>query len=108
MNFFKEHMGERVIVESGKTSTGWWRKWNDGFIEQGGYGESGVNDYGRWQKTISFAKSFSDSNYSIVGSGGRKTVTDTNDLCYFRNRTKTGVTLNGNNASYFCWYASGY
>ena len=110
LSFFKEHMGEHVVVESGETSTGWWRKWSDGFIEQGGTTTSGA-----WTNppTLTFMKAFKDTNYKIVG-----TVIGKNDvlglMVYFSNKTTNTVGVIGSNngggvqTREVDWYAMGY
>lgn len=64
LGWVKEHLGDAVIVESGKTSTGWWRKWSDGFIEQGGifYVEKGNSS------SISLYTPFVGTDYSVVST----------------------------------------
>ena len=103
-------MGEHVVVESGETSTGWWRKWSDGFIEQGGTTTSGA-----WTNppTLTFMKAFKDTNYKIVG-----TVIGKNDILglmvYFSNKTTNTVGVIGSNngggvqTREVDWYAMGY
>lgn len=62
LGWVKERTSNSVIVESGKTSTGWWRKWSDGFIEQGGSItlKEGVNT------TITFLKMYTDTSYTAL------------------------------------------
>lgn len=50
----------RGVVESGCDDNGnWWRKYADGWIEQGGF----INGYGG---TITFPKAFSDTKYTFL------------------------------------------
>ena len=57
--------GKGVLVESGKSGTIWYRKYSDGFIEQGG-----TVSISGWQiPTITLLKAFSNTNYTISVSG---------------------------------------
>ena len=57
--------GKGVLVESGKSGTIWYRKYSDGFIEQGG-----TVSISEWQiPTITLLKAFSNTNYTICVSG---------------------------------------
>lgn len=103
-----------MIVESGKTSTGWWRKWSDGFIEQGGKSanvdRSGLN--------ISFAKSFSDTNYYVLATvtGVNSSDVGNNEygltVAYPTSKSSFKVYLrsfeNGYVSKPIYWYANGY
>ena len=51
-----------MIVESGKTASGWWRKWSDGFIEQGG--SLTLREGGN--TTITFPKMYTDTSYTAL------------------------------------------
>ena len=50
------------VVESYKNGANWYRKYKSGWIEQGGTIETA-------NKTITFLKPFSDTNYTLVGPG---------------------------------------
>lgn len=92
------------VVESGKASTGWWRKWSDGFIEQGGRNTTSSSVY----TTVTLHKSFSATNYYVVGSGERSTRIETHDMFFVSERTKTSFTYTGFNSKTVAWYAAGY
>ena len=58
----------KYVVETGGDSTQWYRKWNDGWIEQGG-----VYNYGSFIKdlggaNINFLINFSNVNYQIFAT----------------------------------------
>lgn len=55
----------RYVKETGKSSEGnsWYRKWSDGWIEQGGVTQSSKGDKSR---TIKLHTTFSSSNYFVV------------------------------------------
>lgn len=108
LEFLKGRSGESVIVESGKTSTGWWRKWSDGFIEQGGsFTPSKSNTL------ITFSQIYSDTNYLVfmqladpdgVGwgaAGGSGTVASVGRTGFTCN-----ISVDMNKVRY--WYAMGY
>ena len=103
-----------VIVESGKSSTSWWRKWSDGFIEQGGktanVTNSGLN--------ISFAKSFSNTNYYVLATVTGSNSSDTGSyeygltVAYPTSKSSFKVYLRSYENNYVSkpifWYANGY
>lgn len=93
-----------MIVESGKTSTGWWRKWSDGFIEQGGRATTANASY----TTVTLPKSFTTTTYYVVGSGERSNRIETHDMFFVSARTKTSFTYTGFNSVSVAWYAAGY
>ena len=55
----------RYVKETGKSSDGtsWYRKWSDGWIEQGGFTQSAR---GATSRTIKLCTPFSSSNYFVV------------------------------------------
>ena len=102
--------GTAHIVETWKSSNGssWYRKWSDGFIEQGG-----INQFGTQSKptTISLVTPFTSINYIVTL--GRMGVDDgmipivvTRRTSYFTGGTKE-YGSNGA-ASTHCWVAAGY
>ena len=87
------------------TSQTWYRKWSDGFCEQGGiFGDS----YTSYQdKTITFPISFKDNKYFSTCH-----CAHTGDLYYpsIKGKTASSITYwyTYNNGGYGCWYACGY
>lgn len=51
------------VTETSNGSTSWYRKWSDGFIEQGGY----VTHSGSTTKTVTFPKAFSKAPLTVLG-----------------------------------------
>ena len=106
---FKNKHG--VLVASWKASDGssWYRKYSDGWIEQGGSANGGT--YGS-PKSVTFPVSFSGTDYSFVisvlTSGGYNSCG-----AYGRARYTTYATassyMNGNTTTMpIMWYACGY
>ena len=102
-------LGERrSIVESGGTASGWFRKWSDGFLEQGGHIDSaGFHS----QKTITLPTPFSNSNY-VVNASTREVQNGGNciwELCCIRSvKNNSFVLFNGGGNTPMSWHACGY
>lgn len=102
-------IGKRYVVETGQTENGWFTRYSDGWIEQGGTLNLGTG-YQR-NKSLPFPIEFTTTDFSIVFSGsssGANTVDlGTNNI---GSRKTTGVTyvihcLSGVAGS---WIACGY
>lgn len=96
------------IVETGRSGSEWYRKWSDGWIEQGGH-ISSVGFYN--QQTITFPISFSNTEYSI--SAGCKNNVNSGDMIWnimsFRSCTKSSIIMFNGGGNYAAsWYACGY
>ena len=104
LGWVKEHLSDSVIVESGKTSTGWWRVWSDGFIEQGGRATTSNSVY----TTVTLPKAFTTTTYYVVGSGERPNRIETHENFIVSSRTETSFTYTGFNSVTAAWYAAGY
>lgn len=94
----------RYVKETGKSSdgVGWYRKWSDGFIEQGGRITSVTT-------TISLHTAFTNTNYTISSSqagAGSSTI----PRVAIKDRTTSKFTLEhcGANMLPISWYACGY
>lgn len=94
------------VIETWSDGTEWYRKWSDGWVEQGGYfncSSSGT--------ILTFHQSFSDTNYYLNGNGSQ--ITAGVRYVSFYNRTSTTAacyTAGGTsfNSAYVYWYACGY
>lgn len=100
----------RYVKETGKSSDGssWYRKWSDGWIEQGGITQSAR---GATSRTIKLRTPFSSSNYFVVVqsyTGGSPTAIHNNfhvvekSLSSFSTIASCGEDIAG------LWYACGY
>lgn len=90
------------ITETWESGTSWYRKWSDGWIEQGGY-NAGGSDYG--DSTVTLPTSFVGTNYSVFVQSwngnwdyGSAVISKTNSSYFIRTRF-------GKN---FHWHACGY
>ena len=105
------HLGNTnaVVVDSYINGTTWYRKWSDGWIEQGGITSAG-GQYGG-KAYITFSPIFSNTNYcfqsspmgALTGGGFYIGTTD-------RSNTSITVTWDGSTGdpSSICWFACGY
>lgn len=95
---------KRYVKATGKSSDGlgWYRKWSDGFIEQGGLITSVT-------PTISLHTSFTDTNYTIIFSQAGY-ASDKVPRVAPKNRTTSKFTLEycGANMLPISWNACGY
>ena len=100
----------RYVKETGKSSDGnsWYRKWSDGWIEQGGIAQSAR---GATSRTIKLCTTFSSSNYFVVVqsyTGGSPDIKQNNfhvtekSLSSFSTRANCDENVAG------LWYACGY
>lgn len=109
LNFLKDRTNV-YLVGKGGTTTGWWRKWSDGWIEQGGVQNGATKD--RW--VITFSVSFSNTNYTLVD--GHKWSINGNEKYPAREdmtlRTTTSATISTmqwwDKAMGVNWFACGY
>lgn len=98
--------GVGVILESYTSDTLWYRKWSDGWIEQGGC----LTFAGKSGTTVTFTHPFTDTNYQIVMSDysdGSSSV-QYNHL-YSRNKANTNCKIYAgcNESISIQWYAFG-
>ena len=97
-----------VVIQNYVSGTSWYRVWSDGWIEQGGYLTMTAE-----VTTLTFLKSFTNANYTIVGTKGRGNATNSRVVNFSSLTAKTvGVSIpfnNGLNTDYNVnWYACGY
>lgn len=98
-----------------KSGNNWYRKYSDGFIEQGGridYGSQATN----WTKSVTLNTAFGDSNsrYNVIATVYDGDSTGDRLLNYGINvysQTTSSFQIKietGNNVRYISWYACGY
>lgn len=99
--------GAAHVVETWKSSNGssWYRKWSDGWIEQGGPMSTNEN--------VTFHVSFSNTNYyiDVTWNGGKSGVFWPADWQITKSSNTyftTTATTNATNVRGLCWYACGY
>lgn len=93
--------GLTVVAES-YSANSWYRKYSDGWIEQGGKitGSSGV--------TLTFPLAFSNTNYSFVcNTQGNSTGYGYKRSAWISSRTATTVTLGSDAGDPAVWFACG-
>lgn len=94
----------KYIIETGESEDGnqWYRKWSDGWIEQGGY----INQR---SGTVTFLKSYVHSPNVF-----QQNINSGNVDAYYKGLSISNITVNGFNkseSSYvdeIYWYACGY
>lgn len=88
-----------VIVQNYVNGTSWYRVWSDGWKEQGGVFVDTTS--------VTYLKSFSNTNYTIVLNYIEGTSGDVVVGQIAPRRTTTGFTINSSSISK-SWYACGY
>lgn len=94
----------RYVKETGKSSDGtsWYRKWSDGWIEQGGY-NAGGSDFGN--STVTLPTSFAGTSYSVfVQNEGGNWDYDSKVI----SRTNSSYVIGTRFGKNFHWHACGY
>lgn len=91
------------VTETWSSGTQWYRRWSNGWIEQGGHGI--------WN-TCTFPIVFSNTNYTFVVNHSSGYTSHPDWLACYENRTKrktstTEITTYENNSGWD-WYACGY
>lgn len=95
------------IVETWSSGSNWYRKWSDGWIEQGGCFSPSTGYVTNY--TLSFNTAFSNTNYSVVVSGSNSGTTNYGaNYTYTRSTTNVVCTVHVIAGSPASWYACGY
>ena len=99
-----------TVVAESYSANSWYRKYSDGWIEQGGYSTGGIYTS---PATLTFPMAFSSVQYTIVGTGCQDNVEHHSINIHFKNRTTTSVkvvsAVNGgvDESRNFMWFACG-
>lgn len=97
-----------TLVATWKSGKSWYRKYSDGWIEQGG--EVAVRGNTKSWETVTFPTAFSNTNYTIITSS-LNADSDTNytdSAATVRSRTVTSCALRNWDYQGNTWYACGY
>jgi len=96
----------KAVVDAGETGTSWYRKWSDGFVEQGGsFSYSGTS--ANQSASISFPKAFTNTNYVVIIYSFN--ATNSSGHCVVNGKTTAGVTyVQPASVPYASWYACGF
>lgn len=92
-----------VVVKNYRNGYSWYRVWSDGWIEQGGYTQGGNPS-----STITFLKSFTNTNFTIALGTSGVLSTNNNGICSVEARTTSTIKLYSFSSYYCNWYACGY
>lgn len=95
------------VTETWKSGEKWYRKWSDGWVEQGG--RVYFNDDSH-SNVLTFPIAFSDTNYTLtLGIEGTSGTALSIGMAGTKSRTATGVVI-WSNVSFIKkdWYACGY
>lgn len=100
-----------TVVEESHTATGWYRKYSDGWIEQGGYITiSSLSNYG--STTLTFTTPFTEAPLFVHCNYGISTISGQyGGMIGVQNITTTGCTIRcgyqGSNTNGAYWEAKG-
>ena len=96
-----------TIIDANKSGLSWYRKYSDGWIEQGGRTPS-LSD---GQTTVTFPIEFKDTNYSILTTSVNSSENSTTSIAKSLT-TKTAIVTydveDGSGTGTVQWYACGY
>lgn len=93
------------ITETWSNDTSWYRKYSDGWIEQGG----GYTKERNTNLTVTFPVAFKDTNYTISTSQYSRLTSSEAPVCDFTAKTNTGFAHNyASWGSKIGWFACGY
>ena len=102
---------ESYVIETYRNGDSWYRKWSDGWIEQGGF-HPGTGQWTNYHagETLTFVTPFTQVNNAVYFS-----LTDGGDICNPYDVTKTGCSLwlgdrweRATLTDQYFWYACGY
>ena len=97
---------DAYVTESWRSGSDWYRKWSDGFIEQGGKTKALAPDE---RETVTFPLSFQSE---ILNKNIQRETNTGNHTPSFNETTMTGATLcnntSGGSTTNLVWYVSGY
>lgn len=99
----------RTVVESYQSGSTWYRKYSDGWVEQGGTIDNGSSTHS-FSKLVTFPVAFKDTTYCCLSNAIGSNPTQTG----FVKTSKTGATFystrDGGSATtrYMQWFACGY
>ena len=96
----------RYVKETDKSSDGtkWYRKWSDGWIEQGG-----VHTFsGTTEQTVTFMKSFSNTDYIALFMAGSRSGSGADISIYLTTKDTSHVGVYPYKSGKLNWYACGY
>lgn len=111
-NVLTEGSVKSSVTETWKNGTSWYRKYSDGWIEQGGYINSGST--GAWKTTVSLHKAYtSASTYNVIltiddidPNGDR--IQNCGIGTYNKTSSSFSVGQENSGSPYASWYACGY
>lgn len=111
-NVLTEGSVKSSVIETWKNGTSWYRKYSDGWIEQGGYINSGST--GAWRTTVSLHKAYtSASTYNVIvtiddidPNGDR--IQNCGIGTYNKTSSSFSVGQENSGSPYASWYACGY
>ena len=100
-----------VCVTYYRSGTSWYRKYTDGFIEQGGRFSYTLTNSGF--TTLSFVTAFTSTNYQILGSGYRSDSSPNQGFATFKDFSTSSCNVafwddSTSNPGVINWYACGY
>ena len=88
------------IVETWHSGSSWYRKYSDGWIEQGG--DVGDN------RTINLHKPYKNTSYTVVGTGKRSSTVGSYENFDIQTKRTTSFVWIGQNPTGALWFACGY
>lgn len=104
----KGDAGTAYITQTWSNGTSWYRKYSDGFIEQGGL----LNGPGTAGGTVTFPKHFSNTSYIFVVTPNEVKASGAVFTWYTENKTTSSITsaimASNNSAPKQSWYAAGF
>lgn len=109
LNFLKKRTGA-YLVDSGETSTTWYRKYSDGWVEQGG----NVNEVGFYaQKNVTYPIPFRDASYSLCVGGknnpyNNESIVSAIFCTRLSDKSSCTICNYSNPTSTATWFACGY
>ena len=96
-----------TVVDANQEGTTWYRKYSDGWIEQGGRTAS-LSD---GEATVTFPIEFKDTNYSILTTSVNSSANSTTTIAKSLTKKTAVVTYDvedGSGTGTIQWYACGY
>lgn len=111
-SYIKTSALKSYVTETWKNGRSWYRKYSDGWIEQGGYINSGST--GSWRTTVSLHKAYtSASTYNVIVTiddidpNGDRTQ-NCGIGTYSKTSSSFSVAQENSGSPYASWYACGY